>query len=330
MDVIIANEEYRELGFLPYYTSLDIEIGDANDFELTVPLGEYEKNKTLYGIDYLVFIPNTEYGGAIKGIKVDTAAGTVIFTGDTWRGMLTKKIIEPPFGQDYRIVSGEANAIIGGVLGSLFGGFMQANPSSSGIVITSYQFARYCTFLEGLTSMLNTINSRLNICTYYDSYGKVYVQISAVPVVDLSDSIEASQDTLVDFKISKSARTINHLICLGQGELKNRVVINLYLQADGSIGSNIYYTGIQERVAVYNYGNAESTDELTSSGIKKLQEFNIGETQELVVNDDIKAALGDIVGGRDRITGTYIKTKVTKKILIVKNGCASIEYKVGD
>ena len=45
---------------------------------------------------------------------------------------------------------------------------------------------------------------------------------------------------------------------------------------------------------------------------------------------DIEVGIGDIVGGRERITGLYVKQPISEKILKLSNNEYSIEYKVGE
>ena len=84
-----------------------------------------------------------------------------------------------------------------------------------------------------------------------------HVRLAAVPIVDWSDQLEYGQDNRVDFTTRDNQRGINHLICLGRGELADRLVIHLYLQPDGSIVDTIYYTGVEERTAVFDFSSAE-------------------------------------------------------------------------
>ena len=44
--------------------------------------------------------------------------------------------------------------------------------------------------------------------------------------------------------------------------------------------------------------------------------------------DDVDMEIGDIVGGREYITGTVVKKPIINKILQKKNGIISIEYKL--
>ena len=47
----------------------------------------------------------TEYGGRIDGVCVDTGKETVTYSGRTWQGILSKKIVCPDDGQDYLVLS---------------------------------------------------------------------------------------------------------------------------------------------------------------------------------------------------------------------------------
>ena len=58
---------------------------------------------------------------------------------------------------------------------------------------------------------------------------------------------------------------INHLICLGLGELKNRTVIHLYADANGVISRTQTQFGSDEVTNVYDYAGAE-TENLIKSG----------------------------------------------------------------
>lgn len=48
----------------------------------------------------MIYIPDTEYGGIIGDMKTITKQNAIKMTGDTWRGMLGKKIIVNPLMQN--------------------------------------------------------------------------------------------------------------------------------------------------------------------------------------------------------------------------------------
>ena len=116
------------------------------------------------------------------------------------------------------------------------------------------------------------------------------------------------------------------MICLGKGELQDRQVIDLYVQEDGSIGSEQYYTGIQEIAETYEDTSSE-TDELEEKGMEKLLELMNSTSFSMDVETlNMDVAIGDIIGGRDYLTGLYAKKPITKKIYRVEGGKTSLEY----
>ena len=153
------------------------------------------------------------------------------------------------------------------------------------------------------------------------------VILSAVPIQNLYSEIEYSQDSKIAINMSESRRGINHLICLGKGELKNRQVVHLYVQLDGSISQKKYYIGLAERTAVYDYSNAESIEDLTTKGEEQLATL-MGRKVMAMSVQDVDVQIGDIIGGRDYEKQIYMQKPVVQKIVKIEQGNLSIEYKV--
>lgn len=308
-----------EKGVLLNY-SLDLDCGMANDFEISV--GIY--NNVLAHTDRF-YIANTEYGGIVDDIKVNTRNSKIYYSGRTWRGILAGKIIKPLPGDDYYIVSGEANEIIQEMIAYVgLQELFKADETITDIIINNYSFYRYTDLLSGLSAMLRSKNAKL-IIRYEDGY----VILSAEPVVDYSDEIEYSQDNKVNFIAEDNRGGVNHLICLGSGELSDRQVVDLYIDKDGNIGTTQYYFGTDEITAVFDYPNAESLQDLTDNGIRRLEELSNNQLIEINV-EDMELDIGDIIAGREEITGLYVSKPITQKIVRINNYITKIEYKVGD
>ena len=339
MDFIIADKDGMEIDILKERQYIDMDIGGANDFEIHISNKLYKQLGICEG--WRIGVPGKEYGGVIDRVKTDTSGKTVALSGPTWRGMLTKKIIEPPAGQDYQTVSGEANTIINNIMCVEFDGIFVCS-GASGIMLDSYKFDRYVDHLAGIEKMLLSKNARLNIA--YDS-GEPnvagFVRLSAVPIHDYSDELEYSKDgtlSFLSFSFERFKGGINHLICLGKGNLKDRLVIHLYVQEDGTIGNTKYYRGTDERTSVYDYSSCESAEELQEKGIERLKELMSYTNMDMdLFNKSLSGmrgnaediSIGDIVGGRDWDRGIYLSKQITRKIVAVKDGRESIEYKVG-
>lgn len=322
--MIVANEKGCELGVLKNYKEVEFSVGAENDFVIT--LKSQAVNKEFLWYESQVFIPGTEFGGIVKDIISLTKSKTVKFMGDTWRGMLSKKIISPPSGQDYLTVSGELNEVLRKMLKEHFGDWFVV-PEESTEVTVNYQFNRYVTLLEGLTSLLESVNYKLSIKYIQGAPGEAgYVEVSAVPINNYSEEEEYSQDCNIKMTVRDYRRGINHLICLGEGELKDRIRIDLYIQKDGSIGKTQYYKGLEERTDVYDYSSADVA-ELEEGGEKRLKE--LADYKEFDMNiEKANLELGDIVSGRDHITGLYVVKPVIQKILKISTGKERIDYKL--
>mgnify|MGYP000498996251 CR=1 FL=1 len=323
---IVANEKGEELGYVKEANYIDLELGENNDFELEFSTDAWKEEAYNWG--YRIFIPNTEYGGLLEERKTSTGQGTVTWLGYTWRGLLSQKIIQQPDNQTHLVVSGDANKIIKDIIGRRFDSLFVVETEVSGIEFKNYQFDRYCTVLDGLEKMLASKQARLKISYKQGTPGLLdsAVLLSAVPITDWSEYLEYSQDGRLTFTTEDYRRGINHLICAGEGEGIERQILHLYVQKDGSIGETQYYTGLEEREALYSYTSMEDLEQLKKDGIKHLESLRNYSGMEAHINN-VDVDIGDIVGGRDRVTGMSIQP-VFGKILTVKNNEIDVEYKL--
>lgn len=321
MDLIYMNAEREDVGVLPDY-DFDLAFGvDENDFECKVAATAH-----CCAAGYYLYIENTEYGGIIDAIANDTASKEVTYSGRTWQGMLNSKVLAPDSGQAYLVVSGEANTVIASLLARMgLDDLFEAASEDSGITISAYQMNRYIGGYDGIIKMLKSVNAKLRF-TFQG--GKVI--LSAVPRYDWSRDEEFDSD-LVDFQAKKNLRSVNHLICLGSGELQDRTVIHLYADGQGNISQTPTFTGLDEYAAVYDYPNAESADDLMAGGLDKLKE--LWEPDALTIDftgDSDSYDIGDVVGARDNVTGLSVCAEIAKKIVKVNNGQITISYEVGE
>ena len=321
MEFIVCNAEKMELGLLPEYISVDLDIGDTNDAEIIADKGHLD-----YGM-YLI-CPGTEYGVLLEEKDVWTNGAEETWKGNTFRGLLKQFIICPPSGQDYLTISGDAHEILRQLVGNAFDGMFTIPKELSGITLNG-SFDRYTDALTGFTKLLDAKGARLNIeIKQGGSNESFFVVLSAVPKSNLSAEIEYSQDSQVAVHFKDYKRGINHLICLGKGDLKDRQVVHLYVQEDGSIAQDKpYYTGLKERTAVYDYNNVESVEELIKGGKERLKELMDYRKMEMDVQD-LEAQIGDTIAGRDYDTGFYLQKPITGKIVRMHEGEISVEYKV--
>lgn len=328
MEIILADESKMELGTLKNINQVDIDIGETNDFQITVSREE-SKNQNM-GFNKYIFVPGTEFGGMIEELQSTTLSNYIYWLGYTWRGFLDQIIIEPPEGAAYLVVNGDANEVIAEMLQPYgLGAMFAVSTESCGIVIQNYQIPRYYSALQAITGMLAKYNAKIEIQAIQGDCNEPFtVLVKAVPVIDYSDELEYSHnDKNVSMTIKDYRRGINHLICLGQGELEEREVIHLYLQLDGSVGKKKYFTGIKERTAVYENTSAQSLEDLEESGRERFTELQNYKSQELKVAD-VDLSIGDIVAGRDYETDSYLRKPIISKTLAYDGSEMKIQYKV--
>lgn len=317
MDLIYTNANHEDLGVLPDY-ELDLAFGlNENNFECRIVQSEHccEPSSLLY-------FEGTEYGGIIDSIESDSGTNEVVYTGRTWHGILDSKILQPDSGQDYLVLNGEANTVLSSIitrigLQSLF----EASSAQSGLTFTNYKVARYATGYSGIIKALKSLGAKLRMAF---KNGKVI--LSAVPVHDYSDDGEIDAD-VVPIKVVKNYNTINHLICLGSGELASRLVVHLYADAEGNISQTQTFTGLAEVVATYEYSQISTAAEMIVEGTKHFKDLISTGFIDVDFNatDDIYE-VGDIIGSYDNFTGIFVAEVITKKIISMKHGVFSVDY----
>jgi hypothetical protein len=317
----ICDNDRKEMRIVPSNCEMDFDIGgEYNDLEITGPLD-------LFSFGQWVVCFNTEYGALLEEIEVSTNETSETWKGNSVRKFLEQSIIEPPKGEDYRIVSGEANEIIRNIISGRFSGIFEVPDVDSGFTIKSYQFNRYCTVLDGLSAMLESVNAKLSITIIQGDSGEPFhINIQAVPIVDYSSTLEWSEDADEEVTLTENRRGINHLICLGSGELKDRQVLHLYALPDGSISENQYYFGLDEREQTYDYSSVESIDDLKNAGIQQFKSLINSKTMKVSVQD-LDLNIGDLVGGRSNKHNISCIEPITEKIVKIKGEDIEISYK---
>ena len=320
MDLIYTDANMKDLGSLQDF-KMDLAFGiDENNFELSV-----SNSNHVCESGSVVYIEGTEYGGIVERIRVDTAGKKIIYIGSTWHGLLESKIIEPDAGEDYLVLSGDANAVLAALIERMgLSELFAAKSEPSGIEIKNYSMNRYIEGYSGIKKMLATGNGKLKL-----TYQEGRVVLYAERVVDYSKDEEFDSDQ-IDFVIEKNFKPVNHIICLGKGELKDRTVIHLYTDASGNISHTQSIYGIDERTAIFENSNAESEEELEKGGTERLQAaWNEGKLQ-LDLDATTSYDVGDIVGAKELITGTAMQKPIAKKIVTIEKNAIKIIHKVGE
>ena len=294
--------------------SLDMAFGaDEQDFEITFSTPRLSGGELLY-------IDGTEYGGIIDAVVQSTESDAVLYKGRTWHGMLAGKIIQAPSGSDYYTLSGEANACIASLLAYVdLDGVLTASTEDSGITV-NYQFNRFANAYDGLLRMLASAEAVLRI-QRHDGITEVWAE----PRNTITN--EADSD-LMAFTITDSIRVPNHLVCAGEGELKERVVVDLYADADGNVSQVQTFSGVDEITVLYDYSNADAAT-LINEGTKELESYQQGGGADVSINNVGEWHVGDKIQVRDNSSGIVVTSTIAKKIAKVDLGILTVDYEIG-
>jgi hypothetical protein len=289
---------------------------DENDFELTVD--------RLIDAGSYVYFDGSECGGIVDALKDNLKRGesTLTYSGRTWHGMLADKILEPDKGKDYLTVSGTASSVIGSLISrvGLDAVFDAVDaPTAGAQTIKSYQFDRYVDAYSGLRKMCAASGLKLRL-----AYASGKVRVWTEPAAHYSDSIDSD---LIDFDATRTWRKPNHMIGLGKGELRNRIVSHWYADSKGNVTQTQTFKGLDEIAQVYDYSSAEA-DELAKNTKKKLQDLQSEGEVKVTVHEDsgIVFDVGDTVTARDNLTGITVNATISKKIVKVSDGVLSVDY----
>lgn len=272
MDLIYTDENNNDLGVIKNY-KLDLAYGkDENNFELEIDLQEH-----CAGINSRIYIQTSgngkvigsEYGGIIDNIEVDADNGKIIYSGRTWHGILANKIIQPENNRDYYTVTGDANTIVAELLEDFdLTDVFESSSEVSDIEVLSYDF-RYIDMYSGLLAMLEEYNGKLIFKR--NGNGKIGISVVANRNYASEDEFYNSE---FSFVIKSAGNPINHMICLGAGDMKERNVIHLFANGNNGIEPytitdepktdsdyilderNKVLTGSDEVTTVFDYPNA--------------------------------------------------------------------------
>ena len=263
LEYIYTDSNYNELGYLTHFDA-DIEIGkydvSKNDFELTLSL---EDRDPLFTVGSLFYKENAEIGGVIQRLKINTSDNTITLIGPTFRGLLEKEYVQPPAGSAYLTLNGEANTCINVLIDGRFSNLFVVDNIGASNINVKYD-VRDINLLQALEKALGASNARL--CIRHRVDGKIHLY--AEKINDLSDTLQYDNDYQIDMTVKTESKPYNHVLCLGKGELLNRLRVNLYLQSDGSwTESNQVYTGLDRKTYKHEDVNVESRDELIKNAI---------------------------------------------------------------
>ena len=310
MDLIVTDPDGTPTGSYASWT-LDLAYGSGeNDFDLQCPA------RLKPGCRW--WVDGTGWGGIVDDVKTSVTGGEgeLTYHGRDWHGLLASKILEPDKGKDYLTMSGTIGTLLRTVI-SRIGLQNLLTVDENTTKTASWRFDRYVDAWSGLSKMLRGSGLRLRVAAAQNG-----VTVDAPPITAAGDSIDSD---LIDFDATLASHPINHLICLGKGELKDRLVVHWYADAKGALSHTQTLKGVDERTAVYELSNADAA-ELETKGKAKLQELRDTGSIDVDVTEGIDLDVGDTVTGRDNTTGIKVTAEISKKIVKVADGIPTVTY----
>lgn len=305
-DMILASSAGTEERVIDY--PYDIEVGGSNTFELSIPISDWKSDLT-YG--KRIYIPGTEYGGIIQAIESDTSKDTIFVRGYTWRGYLYKKYVRGTY-------TGSLNTIISSMLGGFTGAFLASgSPTAYGSITLS----SFTSIADALDALLTPIGYKLQI-RYVQTATSGYAELAAVPSGQYGD--EVSQDNLINFSVLDDRMSVNHLI-VSNGTTS----ADVYADKDGNISTTQTLFGIDEIADIYK---VTGSSDLVADGKDKIKDMISKRTMTATLCnvDDIELDIGDLVTGRDYVTGITVTRPITGKIVTYQDGELSIAYSIDE
>ena len=281
--------------------SMDLAFGDPeeNDLTLTVPVPD-----AALEVGDWVFHPGTEYGGIVDGADYDDQSEdpTVTYRGRTWHGVLSKSILRPDAGADYLTVSGDVRSVLSSLVDRQgLSGVFEVVPGDAGTV-RSYRFARYADAYTGILSMLGSVGMRLRV-----RKGLGRCELSAVRAVDLADVVD---DARMSIRVVAGRPEYNHLVCLGEGELSSRVVVDLYLTDGGEVTEDRAHAGEDDLQGTYESTGADRA-KLVEGGTERLLGYYEDSMKvEADIPDGSGVTVGDTVTGRSGVVPVTVAAPV--------------------
>lgn len=327
LELIHADESFRELCRINEFRQFDAVTAQSyessdNDWMLELPVQVWQRMNVQTG--HYIYIPESEWGGPVERVRYSSGDDSVRLYGTCWRGLLARHAVCPAEGETHVVFTDcDANDMLRQLIKDWKSDLFCVNNGSSGILCSGK--IRYNTVLEAAYSMLETAGGRL--CAEF-SQGKV--QLRAEPRRDLSDERELSQEYESSIVSEIKSDEYNHVIALGQGEMLDRTVIELWLLPDGSVIEDGDAAAEQLgciNTLIYDYPAAEETSRLKADAKRKLLSFAGGSVMEISVNDpSAELELTDTVSVRDNITGIVSSLQVWEKCLNISSDGPVIKH----
>ena len=324
--MIFTDAGWADVGIIEPYDGDFAWGADENDFSVDLSSDAVPPRKGL------LYAEGSDIGGMVRGYSSEASSGVFTVVGDTWTGVIDRKVLRPPSGSAYYTYSGDVRDGVADLVGRLGLGYLfTVKAGRVGIKVshtyqgsTSSEQQDAGRYMGGWAAMWQLVSQHgCKVRFAWDPDAR-RVMLTVARSHDWTDeeSLAAGVSTV---GVSQSYPT-NHLVCLGEGTA--RTVIDLYADAKGNVSTRQTYAGADEIADVYDDSGAQDSDKLKADGTKKLKEL-WADSQSVSVKAASSATafdLGDLMGGTDVRSGVTAKAIVTKKVAKFNQGALTYEY----
>lgn len=327
MELIYTDARLHDVGLIEPYDG-DFAYGNSeNDFSADVT------GDSIPEVGAMMYAEGSDVGGIVTGYSSDAAMGTFSVVGDTWTGVLDRRVVGPDSGSDYLALSGDVSDIVAALVSRAgLTGLFRVADGRTGITAshtftgsTSSEQQDAGRYMGAWSAIWQVCVDHGCKCRFAWSDVERRVIVTVARLADYTDD-EAQSAGLATVGVSIRKPT-NHLVCLGKGDLKAREVLHLYADRSGNVSTSQSIRGVDEIAEVYDDSSAEG-DKLRADGTKKLREL-WQDSQEVTVKSGTTSAdfdLGDVIGGTDPWSGLTARAIVTKKVASFKQGALTYTY----
>lgn len=341
-DLIYTDSSGEDVGVIKKY-KLDMAIGkDENNFELVV-----SKDVDLEIGSYIYF-ENTEYGGIIDSLQIDTNLESIRYSGRTWHGILDTHAIINLLEQPNNFKELLSKSITDNNLDTdfIYESIDLIDEVNFQVIIewNKWYYGIYRLIFKIIKKIRNSNDINLKIKMYYANK-KIYLSIVRAKIYDENENLQNNETQLT---LEKVYNTVNHLICMCRenhdGSISDRKTFNYcinqnneicILLAPGEVNpgklpiiNNLYYIGMKEIVEIYEYPSVDTYEEIEESCIEKFEDLLNVDKVLFKLSPNIEYDIGDIVEARETMKNILVRGIIMKKILTVVDGEIKINYDV--
>lgn len=327
VELTYTDDAFHDVGLIEPYDG-DFAYGNSeNDFSVDTT------GDSIPEVGAMMYAEGSDVGGIVTGYSSDAAMGTFSVVGDTWTGVLDRRVVGPDPGSDYLALSGDVRDVVAALVSRAgLTGLFRVAEGRTGITAshtftgsTSSEQQDAGRYMGAWTAIWQVCVDHGCKCRFAWSDVERRVTVTVARLADYTDD-EAQSAGLATVGVSIRKPT-NHLVCLGKGDLKAREVLHLYADRSGNVSTSQSIKGVDEIAEVYDDSSAEG-DKLRKDGTKKLRELWQA-SQEVTVKSGTTSAdfdLGDVIGGTDPWSGLTARAIVTKKVASFKQGTLTYMY----